>query len=175
MVYATLNRVCRQCRVQIISDMQPGDKQGLPCCAVWSETLVLTHACKAHTQSHISHHSTGAHPHVTARVTASSLNPDEVVATYRGPKIGASIKLASQRDGVDLDPQGTKFQPRGEGGPPGQGGRRPVGSQVGQATGRGHLQSITPLQRFHVFALNPACPARLPECPTAAGTDSLLA
>ncbi|KAL3145372.1 hypothetical protein ABBQ38_001624 [Trebouxia sp. C0009 RCD-2024] len=61
----------------------------------------------------------------------------------RGPKIGASIKLASQRDGVDLDPQGTKFQPRGEGGPPGQGGRRPVGSQVGQATGGkvewGHL------------------------------------
>ena len=57
-------------------------------------------------------------------------------ALHRGPKIGASIKLASQRDGQDLDPQGTKFQPRSEGGPPGQGMRRPVGSQAGQAAGQ---------------------------------------
>ena len=54
---------------------------------------------------------------------------------HRGPKIGASIKLVSQKDGRDLDPQGTKFQPRGEGGPPAQGGRRPVGAQAGATAG----------------------------------------
>lgn len=58
----------------------------------------------------------------------------------RGPKIGASIKLVSQKDGRDMDPQNTKFQPRGEGGPPGQGGRRPVGAQAGATTG--HLYFI---------------------------------
>ncbi|KAA6427965.1 MAG: S1 RNA-binding domain containing [Trebouxia sp. A1-2] len=61
----------------------------------------------------------------------------------RGPKIGASIKLVSQKDGIDMDPHGTKFQPRGEGGPSGPGGRRAVGGHAGEAAGGkvewGHL------------------------------------
>ena len=75
------------------------------------------------------------HAKTMAAKTTPSLPDFKSTGICRGPKIGASIKLASQRDGVDLDPQGAKFQPRGEGGPPGQGGRRPVGSQVGQAAG----------------------------------------
>lgn len=65
----------------------------------------------------------------------------------RGPKISASIKLVSQKDGTDLDPHGTKFQPRGAegGGPPGSGGRRPVGGRAGEAAGGkvdwGHLSA----------------------------------
>ena len=62
---------------------------------------------------------------------------------YRGPKIGASIKLVSQKDGRDMDPQGTKFQPRGEGGPPGPGGRRPVGAQAGSTAGWFAAFSVT--------------------------------
>lgn len=34
-----------------------------------------------------------------------------------------------------MDPHGTKFQPRGEGGPPGAGGRRAVGGHAGEAAG----------------------------------------
>ena len=48
----------------------------------------------------------------------------------RGPKIGCSIKLVSQRDGQDLDPHGLKYKPRqGDGGPP---TNRRVGGDVGQ-------------------------------------------
>ena len=64
----------------------------------------------------------------------------------RGPKIGASIKLVSQKDGVDMDPYGTKFQPRGEGGPPGPGGRRAVGGHVGEAAGE---QTRMKVQTIH--------------------------
>lgn len=34
-----------------------------------------------------------------------------------------------------MDPHGTKFQPRGEGGPSGPGGRRAVGGHAGEAAG----------------------------------------
>lgn len=43
----------------------------------------------------------------------------EVTEDERGPKVGGSIKLVSQRDGVDLDPSNVKYRPRGEGGAPG--------------------------------------------------------
>jgi hypothetical protein len=44
----------------------------------------------------------------------------EVTPEERGPRIAASIKLVSQRDGEDLDPHFLKFRPRGEGGGGGQ-------------------------------------------------------
>lgn len=40
-------------------------------------------------------------------------------------KVACSIKLVDQREGTDLDPSGTKYQPRGEG-PPGGQGRGPI-------------------------------------------------
>lgn len=49
----------------------------------------------------------------------------------RGPKIGCSIKLVSQKDGSDLDPNNLKFKPRqSDGG--NFGSRAPVGSNAGQ-------------------------------------------
>lgn len=49
----------------------------------------------------------------------------------RGPKISCSIKLVSQRDGQDLDPNGLKFKPRPADG--GFGAKRAVGADAGQA------------------------------------------
>lgn len=48
----------------------------------------------------------------------------------RGPKLGCSIKLVSQRDGSDLDPHGLKHRPRPSDGEFGQ--RRTVGADVGK-------------------------------------------
>lgn len=45
-----------------------------------------------------------------------------------------------------MDPHGTKFQPRGEGGLSGPGGRRAVGGHVGEAAGE---QAIMKLQTSH--------------------------
>lgn len=42
----------------------------------------------------------------------------EVGEDERGPRVSASIKLVSQRDGTDLDPNGLKYKPRGAGGGP---------------------------------------------------------
>ena len=51
-----------------------------------------------------------------------------------------------------MDPQNTKFQPRGEGGPPGQGGRRPVGAQAGATTGQLHfVHVLRPLHGLLTF------------------------
>ena len=50
-------------------------------------------------------------------------------AICRGPRIGCSIKMVSQRDGQDLDPEMTNYFAKGEGG--GGGGPRrgaPVGA-----------------------------------------------
>ena len=44
----------------------------------------------------------------------------------RGPKVACSIKLVDQREGTDLDPHNTKWQPRGEGGPGGYGSKGPA-------------------------------------------------
>jgi predicted RNA-binding protein with RPS1 domain len=54
----------------------------------------------------------------------------EVGQDERGPKVGCSIKLASQRDGADLDPHHTKYRPRGEGGGGGGGGGFGVSPRV---------------------------------------------
>ena len=60
----------------------------------------------------------------------------------RGPKIGCSIKLVEQSSGEDMDPNGLRYKPRGEGGPgrPGAGG---LGAGAGQVVGGkvdwGHL------------------------------------
>ena len=47
----------------------------------------------------------------------------DVKQDERGPKIGCSIKLVSQRDGTDLDPHNLKYRPRPEGGGPGVSGQ----------------------------------------------------
>lgn len=65
----------------------------------------------------------------------------------RGPRIGCSIKMVSQRDGQDLDPEMTNYFAKGEGG--GGGGPRrggPVGSAVaelkeGGVVDWGHLKA----------------------------------
>ncbi|KAL6779060.1 hypothetical protein ACKKBF_B18930 [Auxenochlorella protothecoides x Auxenochlorella symbiontica] len=51
----------------------------------------------------------------------------EVGEDERGPRVSASIKLVSQRDGTDLDPNGLKYKPRGAGGGPMQ-GKAPIGA-----------------------------------------------
>ena len=56
---------------------------------------------------------------------------DAEPGSSRGPKIGCSIKLVSQRDGADLDPNNLKFRPRQADGP-GFGARAPVGANAGQ-------------------------------------------
>ena len=49
----------------------------------------------------------------------------------RGPKVGCSIKLVSQRDGTDLDPHGLKHRPKPTDG--GEFGKsRTVGADVGK-------------------------------------------
>lgn len=50
----------------------------------------------------------------------------------RGPKVGCSIKLVSQRDGTDLDPHGLKFRPKPTDGGGDFGARRAVGADVGK-------------------------------------------
>lgn len=59
----------------------------------------------------------------------------------RGPKVGCSIKLVSQRDGVDLDPHGLKHRPKPADGDFGQ--RRAVGADVGQVQEGAPSVSIT--------------------------------
>jgi len=65
----------------------------------------------------------------------------EVTGDERGLRIGCSMKLVSQGDGRDLDPNNLQYKPRGEGGGPG--GRPPVGQSVAQVHGSkidwGHL------------------------------------
>ena len=56
-----------------------------------------------------------------------------LLALCRGPRIGCSIKMVSQRDGQDLDPEMTSYFAKGEGG--GGGGPRrgaPVGAAVAE-------------------------------------------
>lgn len=50
----------------------------------------------------------------------------------RGPKIGCSIKLVSQKDGTDLDPHGLRHRPKPTEGEFGQ--RRTVGADVGKVS-----------------------------------------
>lgn len=54
-------------------------------------------------------------------------------------KVGCSIKLADQREGTDLDPTNTKYQPRGEG-PAGGPGRGPSTAAAAVAKGYHHAQ-----------------------------------
>ncbi|GAB4812977.1 hypothetical protein N2152v2_000023 [Parachlorella kessleri] len=67
----------------------------------------------------------------------------DVKQDERGPKIGCSIKLVSQRDGTDLDPHNLKYRPRQEGGGPG--GREAIGAHVaethGDAVDWGHMKA----------------------------------
>ena len=49
-------------------------------------------------------------------------------------KVACSIKLVDQREGTDLDPTNTKYQPRGEG-PPGGHGRGPITASAAVAKG----------------------------------------
>ena len=44
--------------------------------------------------------------------------------------MGCSIKLVSQRDGVDLDPGHVKYKPRGDGGGGGHRGHMPIGASA---------------------------------------------
>ena len=66
-----------------------------------------------------------------------------------GPlRVSASLKLADQRTGADLDPHGSKWRPRGTGGDAGGGGRPPVGAAAadrvaGDAVDWGHLAADT--------------------------------
>lgn len=65
--------------------------------------------------------------------SSSCSSPQILVALCRGPRIGCSIKMVSQRDGQDLDPEMTNYFAKGEGG--GGGGPRrggPVGSAVAE-------------------------------------------
>jgi len=55
-------------------------------------------------------------------------------------KVACSIKLVDQREGTDLDPTNTKYQPRGEG-PPGGHGRGPI--TAGAAVAKGPLVACT--------------------------------
>ncbi len=49
-----------------------------------------------------------------------------------------------------MDPHGTKFQPRGEGGPSGPGGCRAVGGHVGEAAGeQAHYEVVDSLLGKH--------------------------
>lgn len=74
----------------------------------------------------------------------------DVTQDERGPKVGCSIKLVSQRDGTDLDPENVKYKPRGEGGGGGPGGggfrgQMPIGAAAGEVRGDaldwGHLKA----------------------------------
>jgi len=60
----------------------------------------------------------------------------------RGPKVGCSIKLVEQSSGEDMDPNGLRYKPRGEGGPS-AGRQAGLGAAVGQVVGGkidwGHL------------------------------------
>ncbi len=49
-------------------------------------------------------------------------------------KVACSIKLVDQREGTDLDPTNTKYQPRGEG-PPGAHGRGTITASAAVAKG----------------------------------------
>jgi len=64
----------------------------------------------------------------------------EVTEDDRGPRIGCSMKLVSQADGKDLDPNGLHYKPRGEAP---TGSRAPIGQTAGVAHGSkidwGHL------------------------------------
>ena len=65
----------------------------------------------------------------------SCSSPQALLALCRGPRIGCSIKMVSQRDGQDLDPEMTNYFAKGEGGGGGGGGPRrgaPVGSAVAE-------------------------------------------
>lgn len=56
----------------------------------------------------------------------------EVQQDDRGPKISGSLKLVDQGTGEDLDPGGTRYQPRGQGeGDRQHPGRAPVGANAG--------------------------------------------
>ena len=62
-------------------------------------------------------------------------SPQAWLAICRGPRIGCSIKMVSQRDGQDLDPEMTNYFAKGEGSGGGGGGPRrgaPVGSAVAE-------------------------------------------
>ena len=65
------------------------------------------------------------------------------------PRVAASLKLADQRTGTDLDPHGLKWRPRGAGGDAdASGGRPPVGAAAadrvaGDAVDWGHLAADT--------------------------------
>ena len=69
-------------------------------------------------------------------------------------KVACSIKLVDQREGTDLDPSNTKYQPRGEGA---QGGSRgPITANAAVAKGRhgpsALLQSWQAVQHASVLA-----------------------
>ena len=51
-----------------------------------------------------------------------------------------------------MDPHGTKFQPRGEGGPAGPGGRRAVGGHVGEAAGEQAMIKLQKIQWASIVA-----------------------
>ena len=55
----------------------------------------------------------------------------------RGPKIGCSIKLVDQKTGEDMDPMGSRYKPRGEGGPGGRPGAPALGASAGKGCGEG--------------------------------------
>ena len=75
----------------------------------------------------------------------------------RGPKIGCSIKLVDQSSGEDMDPNGLRYKPRGEGGGP-MGGKQGLGAAVGQVIGGkidwGHLAGDN---RLYVVSVIPNC------------------
>ncbi|CAL5227873.1 g10913 [Coccomyxa viridis] len=58
-------------------------------------------------------------------------------------KVACSIKLADQREGADLDPTNTKYQPRGEGpaGGPGRGATAAAAVAKGDTVDWGHLRA----------------------------------
>lgn len=72
----------------------------------------------------------------------------------RGPKVGCSIKLVSQRDGTDTDPHGLKYRPK-----PGDGGEfvqnRTVGSDVGKVQQGGYCKLV---------AIQPSCTSQQAIC-----------
>lgn len=70
------------------------------------------------------------------------------------PKVGCSIKLVTQSDGTDLDPNFLKYKTREEGGGGGPRGRQAVGANAG-ASGLGSVLKLFQELFGHILTERP--------------------